>query len=265
MNATKRLEGLYGTDVSAQLESMGLRSEDVVGPRPQDECVGQLRSESEKAFLRQVDRLNADREFRDAHTRVLKCRTNGWQDVPLEDFLTMLALLSVMPQGGIPAKTLQKVFAHGTGKTWKALKEFPERVRNTAREIEAINDSPFFSFRNWIIPSTVRGRVVGTQFSLLPGALRVYAAFVESLTAKLPVMAANQPMLAPPPRSRYSEWVFKTSTLVKAVTGRFHDPEVSALLNAADLVVNPGLREPRFFPQTLVDLRSRQKHKFRQT
>ncbi len=269
MGAPKRFAGLYGTDVSAQLEAMGLLSEHVyvVGSGPEGGCeVSRLTPQEREvvtAFMRQLGNLTADREFRRACRAVLDCRTDAWRDFPLEDLLTMLALVSVMPQG-LSAKTRRRLWAVDTRKTWKALKEFPNRLKNMAEEIETINGSHFFRPRNWITPSTIRGRVVGTQFSLLPGALRVYAHFVESITAKLPVMAANHALFAPVPRG-YSELILVVSNLVKAVTGRFHDAEVSDLLNATDLAVKPQLRKPRFYPQTLLDLRSRQKHKFRRT
>jgi hypothetical protein len=257
VSAPKLLPGLYGTDVSAQLKAMGITEssgQEVPELSPKERRAAEV-------FLGRVDRLHAHPEFDDAR-RIASSLTNIFRDLGLDQVLTMLVYLAVLPQG-ISAQDRLRLWTLGTGKSWKALKEFPERLRNMAKEIENTNNSYFFGPRNWLNPTTVRGRVALDQFSLLPGGLRVYAAFIESVTSRLPIAASNDPLLVKV--GRHSRWVLGLSDIVKAVTGRFHDAQASALLNAAYCVLNPNAAGAKFTPQTLVDLRSRRSRRLRQT
>jgi hypothetical protein len=176
----------------------------------------------------------------------------------LLDMVPLLAALAVMK--GPRRETWEQLWAVGTGKTWKALQEFPDRLRRMADEVEQLNAGPFFDPGRWITDGTLEGRIAKRRFSLLPGILRMYATWVEVCVEKI----TKQHF--PAKRSGHSFLVGFLSTLVKLSTGRFYDKEVAGVLTAAGLVLN-GLGDKGFDPQTLADLRlrSRQKLKSRKT
>ncbi len=214
-------------------------------------------------FMRLVDQRSVDPSFRHARNVVLDFGAGALRDLNLEDALTTFVYLALMDRG-VSTKTLQALLAIDTGKTWKVLKGFPKRLKKMAGEIEAVNAGIFFCPLNLITSRTVTGRALRAQLPLLPVTLRAHAVFVQSVISKLPLIISNYFGPGMPQRG-HSAWILRVSNLVKILTGRFHDAEVSDLLNAADLTLNPNRKEPRFHPQTLADLRSRGKRHFRRT
>jgi hypothetical protein len=154
--------------------------------------------------------------------------------------------------------TDERLWSVGTGKTWKALTEFPRRLSNMAREIEQLNESPMFCPERAINAKTPSASYARIQFSRLPATLRMYGMWVEVWTRKIPIVMGE--LLGRPSRGKSETLVF-LSYLIALVTGRLNDNDTAELLNAADLVLNPETDkgEPRFHPQTLADLRSRRK------
>jgi len=158
----------------------------------------------------------------------------------------------------------ERLWSVGTGKTWKALREYPRRLRKMAKEVKSINESPFFGPGGVITSQKPIAIFSKRQFLLLPTTLQRYADWLEAWAEKVPDLHSQH---YPPAPRGYSRFAIYMSTLSKLLTGRFCDREVAELLNAADLVLNaddPKSGE-RFDVQTLVDLRARDKKKVPRT
>jgi hypothetical protein len=227
VSAPKRLRGLYGIDVSAQLKDMGIRAE-ISGPGSGEHQVRQVSPEemaAAKRLMRQVDQLSSDPSFRRARNAVLDCAAGALRELNLDDVLTMFVCFALVPQG-VSAETLQRLLTIDTGKSWKALKGFPKRLKKMAGEIEAVNTGVFFCPLNLITSRTPTGRALRDRLPLLPVTLRAYVVFLQSVISKLPLLISNY--LAPGvPQRGHSAWILRTSNFVKALTRRFHDAEVS--------------------------------------
>jgi hypothetical protein len=176
----------------------------------------------------------------------------------LMDLVTFVTAVGVTKSAN--KSTDEKLWSIGTGKTWKALQEFPHRLQNVAREIEQLNQSPMFCPDRAINAKTPSAHYARIQFSRLPGTLRMYGTWVEVWTKKIPAIMGE--FLGRRSRGK-ADTLVAVSYLIALVTGRFNDNEAAELLNAADLILNPETDkgEPRFHPQTLADLRSRRKRK----
>ncbi len=164
--------------------------------------------------------------------------------------LTTWACRAVSPHQGRPA-LLDSYWARGTGKTWKALREFPSRLEKIADEVKRINnaDRSFYARR--------RGRDLGRfelqrlqeQCMQLPFVMRDYAEALRERNAAVSVAT---------PRSGSSEMVFQLSEAMKFLTGTYHDQEVSELLNA---VANALGEEKQFDAISVAQARSRRRRR----
>jgi hypothetical protein len=141
------------------------------------------------------------------------------------------------------------------GQTQKSLKEFPDQIRRMATKIEKLSGSLFFA------PRRDDDRRYFGKVHALPNTLRWYASWVELQSEKVPpsgkqCLPLEQQGLSP-------AGAFHFSLRVKKVTGKLHDKYVAALLDTADLVLNPRAtnRAKDFDATALVKLRSRLKHK----
>jgi hypothetical protein len=92
------------------------------------------------------------------------------------DFLTYLAWVTVVSskasnndQRHIKRTALEKSWAAKTGKSWKALREFPKRIKGMASEIELMNANPFFRLER--LPTIMRREVeyLEERLRMLPG------------------------------------------------------------------------------------------------
>ena len=200
--------------------------------------------------------LQVDRNFSEALDALTSCANNLWIKQALTTILPLLACLAVPRKGAGLKKTFESLWASDTGKTWKALKEFSARLRRMAQEIEAVNRSQFLSPALWIKKDESRGRFVEQQFRILPGALRIYAAWLDMLlNEKLPAAWEHH---VPSPKRGHSPALFHLSDMVKAATGRFHDREVCDLLTAAATALDAPYN---FDPTLLAQARARNARK----
>jgi hypothetical protein len=217
--------------------------------------------------------LNPLREFQKEHLRraekgqgrrsglVSECRKE--QKDPselLEGLMNIAPFLAALAVGKNARKRdWESLWTFGTGKTWKSLREFPRRLRSMADEVERLNKSHLFSPERAITKKTPHANFAKTQFARLPACLNLYASWIEMWASKIPSLTGEHSRRQ---RGR-GDYVYGLSVIIAILTGRFHDEKVSDLLNAADLALNPESqqRAPRFHPQTLADLRSRQKRK----
>jgi hypothetical protein len=138
----------------------------------------------------------------------------------------------------------ERFYTSSTGKSWKALTEFPERIRKMAKELDALRRSRYFSAEE------------AENFSSLPSKLNDYADWIKSQLEKIPVRGDRARVRGQP------GWKYHLSRRVKALTGRFYDIEVARLINAVNVALN-GERasEKGVDAQTLADVRSRHKRK----
>ena len=155
----------------------------------------------------------------------------------------VLAWASVAVQKPTRRAHWEKLFASNTGKSWKALREFPERIRRMAEEINTLLCHGYF------------GQEQAREFWPLPSSLNGYANWVESQIELSRVSGSRT-------RYRYPQWIVHLSSRVKALTGRFYDKEVAEILNAVDWALNgEGDSNKGFDVQMIIDCRSRHKRK----
>jgi hypothetical protein len=208
-----------------------------------------------KQLLRDnVARLMADSSFTSAAEVLGRVRRDTFKDLPLVELLPLLACLAIMTKRKSSRReTWEKFWPVGTGKTLKALKDFPRRIRGIADEVERVNSNPFFNPSSWITKETTDARIVRRRFTQLPGLLCLYATSLELLIGRLPSLTAQA---YPPPTHGHSDFVFLLSGSVKMATGRFRDREVAELLNAAALALG---EDYEFDALTLAQARSRRR------
>jgi hypothetical protein len=176
----------------------------------------------------------------------------------LVEMLPFFATLAV--KGKSTSGAEKKLWSIGTGKTWKALRALPDRLRGIAKEIQMINESPFFSPERVITSKEPIAVYSKGHFLRLPIHLQRYSDWMEAWTGAFPRLYRAH---FPRAQRGHSPSVGYVSVLAQVITGRFCDNEVAELLNAADRVLNPDNsdREDGFHPQTLADFRSRRKKK----
>jgi hypothetical protein len=174
--------------------------------------------------------------------------------------LTAFVCLAVSPRGQY-RRSWEKLWTLETGKTWKALKDFPRRLENMADEVERVNSSFFFSPAQIANAKTLKAEFARKHFNQLPGILHVYAAALEAHIERTPDLTAR--IFPQSPGGGPSQWVLLLSYTVKQATGKWRDREVAELLNAGARVlgeVRPE-QEDRFDALTIAQARARFKKK----
>lgn len=217
-------------------------------------------------FRDQQSRLIANNGFSRALAKILNLAQQG--HTPAEEGReALLVFVPLAVQRTKPARRedWERTWARDTGKTWKQLTEFSDRLRRIAQEIRGLSRSYCFdpkrAFRpNPLLPDNTQWAFAKRQFDKLPTFLEVYACWLEAqvkgISARMKYFYRRAPR-------RHSGFIHFVSDQVKLMTGNFHDREVADLLNAADRALNPGHQgtEDRFDEQTIALLRSRQKHR----
>jgi len=100
------------------------------------------------------------------------------------ELLPFFACLAVPRKGGNVRKIAEEFWASKTGKTWKALREFPARLRVVADDIERINKSDYLTPTIWLKKDQTLARLVKDHFLRLPGVLRQYAIWLDILVGE---------------------------------------------------------------------------------
>jgi hypothetical protein len=187
------------------------------------------RLEKNPAFQQEVDAIIA---FRTGVWQKDSLRDQGWtkgeieaEEVHWREGLTRLACLSVSPHQGRPA-ILERVGASKSGKTWKALLEFPDRLEKMADEVGRINAAdPLFFARTprWNVDRCDSAKL-RHDCERLPNLMRSYANALRERNAAVATAS---------PRDGRFAAVFNLSELVKTLTGAYHDSVVQRLLGVA--------------------------------
>jgi hypothetical protein len=215
----------------------------------------------EEEFLRvEASLLSRDSGFRKALSTLVKKEYGGKKPPPEVVAIIMEkmpALAAIAVNKSKKRAEWERLWARGTGKTFKALKDFPDQLREKANSIERLNRSFFFSPDHAINQKAPLAHYGKNQFLRLPTTLRLYAAWMEAWAKQIHGLQQKRY----PPHRGHSPFIGYISTLTKLATGKFCDLLVSEVLNAADIVLNPTKpkSERRFHPQTIADLRFRQK------
>jgi len=183
----------------------------------------------------------------------LQDKTKSWPSCDWPRLLTAFAT-AVSSHRGRPA-LLEELWARRTGKTWKALVEFPNRLERLADEVDCLNiaDPVFYPPRRCRGLSRTELQRIALDYWQLSAMIRFYA---ETRRER------NAAVLAQTPRIERSEILFYLSILVKSLTGAPHDQEVSELLNAAANALGETIQ---FDAGSIAQARSRRKKRPKRT
>lgn len=198
-----------------------------------------------------VERVLINEEVRTKLNAIQRLQDKRLIDFDLSRELTTWACMAFSPHQGRPA-FLDEYWARGTGKTWKVLKEFPERLERIADEVERFNGAdPHFFARRKGSNDLSRSALVRLQKNCmqLPTMIRDYAKALRE---------RNAAVAAATPRSGSSNALIQLTETVKFMTGNYHDREVSEFLNTvADML--DGSKQ--FDAISIAQVRSRRKKK----
>ena len=243
---------------SANSPSAGLQS----ASSPVDGVPQQLLSDAG------VAQLMADSGFRQALEEIHGLARDSQEAASEnEEALLLYACLAVKHRkrmDGTPKENYERRWAQDTGKTWKALAEFPGRLRGMAEEVKGLSGSPFFDparTTTTMIPDGKHWDFAKRELSMLHLFLEGYSYWLDERVKCVSTFMKH--FYRRVPRGTLSLFTLNVSKEVKLMTGRFHDREVADLLNAADFVLNPDIAKsgPRFDEQSIALMRSRQKRK----
>lgn len=196
-----------------------------------------LRDHATKWLVETVNRARRSPRFENALAAITLCITPEVRErgMDLAGTLAAFACIEVSKKHGGGKKSLEGLWALGTGKTWKAMCEFPERLRRIAKEMKQINETAFFAPAAYVNAKTTQAEIIRKRFEQLPTTVNLYATALEMHTARIPKQWAK--MILPVPR-RPSWPVQALSYTVRFVTGKWHDKEVAELLNAGALALD---------------------------
>jgi hypothetical protein len=201
-----------------------------------------------KWMVEKMRRVQKNEDFQQALEEIIDCRRDvtreieGFADV-LTDLLAMFACLTVCRSRSGHRTAWVKVWSRETGKTWKALKGFPARLRSMAKETEQVIANPIFAIATFTKEKTVKEELIGRRLRQLPGTMGLFAMAVEAFIAT--TREGNEPLLS-------------LSQVAGMATGKSHDREVANLLNAAARALD---KEGEFDAMTITQARSRRKKK----
>jgi len=165
-----------------------------------------------------VDRARQIKEFETALQAIMAPMTEPVGTPKIDDSwpLAALACLAVSGKRTGGRKAFEMAWSHGTGKTWKALREFPERLRRVATEVEQVNSSRFFTPSMLANVKTRQVDIARKFLYTLPGLMRLYAGGLEAHIKRVPDLTEQILPLSP---VAPSQWLWLISLYVRALTG----------------------------------------------
>lgn len=167
-----------------------------------------------------VAHVQANPDFAKAYQAIAKHQQGQAKGQDLSDSFAVRACLAVGP---VPhsRRWREEIWLKATGKSWKALTEFPRQLQKMAGEVESLNAN-FFSIHGACDNPTF------VNFHQLPTVLRSYAEVLSHRTTRIP-----KGFLSPSRSRRFVE----LSHFAKAMTGRYCDTEIAELLNATAIAM----------------------------
>jgi hypothetical protein len=189
-----------------------------------------------KWLIEKVNRVRRSPRFENALGAITACATPQVREhgMDLAGTLAALACIEVYKKRGRGTKSLEKLWAIGTGKTWKALGEFPDRLRRVAKEVEQINMSPLFAPAAYVNVKTIQADIFRKRLEQLPGIMNFYATGLEMHMTRVP---KYWDQAFPPSPQGPSQTLLILSYTVKVCTGKWRDTQVADLLNAAAIAL----------------------------
>lgn len=190
-----------------------------------------LRGHAEKWLVENVSRARKCQRFEEALATITGClipqvRESG----DLAETLAAFACIAVCKKRGRGKKSLEELLSIGTCKTWKALSEFPERLRRMAQEVEQINKSVLLAPPMYVNKKTMEAEIVRKRLNQLPGIMHLYATGLEMHIERMPKQLME--LFRPSPNGE-PNWLLLLSYSVRIATGKYRDREVAELLNTA--------------------------------
>jgi hypothetical protein len=212
---------------------------------PRDKTAG-----STEWFRKRVERLLVCPEILTRLMAIKALQDERRRGFDLSRELITFSCMAVSQHQGRPA-FLDRYWARGTGKTCKALREFPNRLEKIADEVKCINkaDPLFYARRRGEDLSRFELLRLQEQCMQLPVMMRICA---DALRER------NAAVSAATPRSGSSNGLFQLSETVKFLSGAYHDQQVSELLNT---VANALGEEKQFDAISVAQTRPRFKKK----
>lgn len=186
-----------------------------------------------QVMRKQIAQLEQNPKYAEARRAILDRVTQpGWRTAldgspthPDPSLLTTLACAVVFSDHLIRKESLDAVSIEETGKTWKALREFPGRIESVAGQIEKVNAGRLFAPEKQIDTGKEEAELFRQGFRDLPGMLRAWSkALKERMKA---IRRLDAAVFGDSDPRTYLQ------LLVKEGTGKPNDPLVANLLNAA--------------------------------
>jgi hypothetical protein len=139
-------------------------------------------------MVEKMRRVRENPDFERALEEIMDCRRDVLREIEgfanvLGDLLAMFACLTVCRGRSGHRKAWEKVWSRETGKTWKAFKGFPARLRRMAKEAEQVIANPFFAVATFTTKKTVKEELIGRHLRQLPGTMRLCAMALEAFIA----------------------------------------------------------------------------------
>jgi hypothetical protein len=218
-------------------------------------------------LCKRMDRLKKSTEYVRALKKITD-RAKVWymefsRERNMPDFFAYLVCAAVTRKRG-KRKVWESMWTHQTGKTWRALEEFPARIIKMADEVEQLNKSHFFAPTSYINARTGEAESVRRRFGQLPGIMHLYADCLRQHIARLPRLTSE---VYPSSPQGHPIETASLSLFVKCFTGAYLDREVADLLNAASRALGEASEsdtEDRFNEFIIAKLRSRRMKSLRQ-
>jgi len=181
----------------------------------------------------QIAALEENPQYALARTAILdQVARPGWRSVlegklshPDPSILTTLACAVVLSARPKRKESLDAVAVGETGKTWKALREFPSRIKDIAQAIEKVNGSQLLDPRKQLEEEKADAAGVRQSFQDLPELLRAWTRALEERMKA--VRRLETDVFGDSDPRAYLQF------LVKESTGKPNDRLVAGLLNAA--------------------------------
>lgn len=220
-------EGLYGTGSPA-------RSQSGEPEKPHTAFFGDSTNAATNWINERLGRVMGNADF----TKALRAITGRGTAPPnviemLSPLLVSLAILAANPHR-VNRRSWEKLWAAGTGKTWKALTEFPDRIERMAQEIQDVGGGPFFAPVAFINAKTPEAQAVRKRFEQLPGIMRLYAEGLPQQIKRVPVLSAKT---IPSIQRRGDDTLVSLSSVIRIITGRWLDQQAAELVNTAAIAL----------------------------
>jgi len=189
--------------------------------RDQKEVPEEYLKEAGERLGEQACRLMDDPDFGRAWGKIMRRimrRGPDWESQSEKIFALPGLIVLAVTQRKINQTDWEWIWASETGKSWKALQEFPTQVLSFANDIERVNHGPYFK---------------NEGASLLIKELNAYVRFLEKRLREIHERTRH----TFPSNRGHSPELFDVSNSVMELTGKFCDAEVVTFLNVGATIL----------------------------